>query len=186
MSKYKSVTNLLLQGSKDGDKESFQALYHFTYKKLLLIAAHYLVDKTKIEDVVEESYLKIYAGLDTLDPEKDSYNWMCKTVQTTAYEYNERRCKRAEISMEELTWSAEGKYVSVFAYADEVIERSDLLEALKRLTVTKQEIVYYRFWEELTYEEIAERMEMGKTTVHDQMKAIKRELGKYLKEIKEI
>lgn len=186
MSKYKREVNVLLQESKNGDKKSFQTLYRFTYKKLLLVATHYLFDKTELEDVVEESYLKIHKSLDTVDPEKDGYNWMCKTVQTKAYLFNEKRRKRAEISIEELTRSKEEKYTSVFAYADEVIERSDLLNALKRLTETKQEIVYYRYWEELTYEEIAKRLGMAKTTVYDQMKAIKRELGKYLRGIKEI
>ena len=134
-------TQNILHYRKNGDKKSFQTLYRFTYKKLLLVATHYLFDKTELEDVVEESYLKIHKSLDTVDPEKDGYNWMCKTVQTTAYLFNEKRRKRAEISIEELTRSKEEKYTSVFAYADEVIETHGDKEVVDHMYSEKKRVL---------------------------------------------
>lgn len=149
-----------------------------------MIALRYLVDKTYAEDAVEEAYLKIYKSLDTIDPEKDGYNWMCRTVQTTAYELNKKQYRRGEINLEDLTLSEQAAYGRVFDFADTVIEHTDLFNALKTLSEIRQEIVYYRFWEELTFEEIVERLGMAKTTVYDQLRAAKCELGDKLNAMK--
>lgn len=170
MSKRERKINELLTRLKGGDKASFKELFDCTYNHLESVAACYLTDKTEAEDVVMTAYAKIFRYVGSVDTRRNGYGWMCKIVQNTAYDFNEKQYQT--ISLEAVLSKPEIIRRKDSLLLDEWLEKGDLYEAIESLSSTEQEIVYYRYWEELSYEDIAERMNMKKTTVYDALKRI--------------
>ncbi len=83
--------NKLLNRIKTGQKDAFEELYNCTYNHLKVVALNYLADSSDLDDVLNDSYLKAYKYCSSVDMSKDGYNWLCKIVQNTAYDYNKQK-----------------------------------------------------------------------------------------------
>ncbi len=80
MSNFRREINLLLSGIKCGDKTKLKILFSTTYNHLKVIAYKYAINKNDIEDILIESYIKIFKYINSFDMSKDGYNWLCKIV----------------------------------------------------------------------------------------------------------
>lgn len=70
--------------AKEGKDEGIQYLYNCTYKNQYYIALKYMRDEEAAIDVLQDSYVKAFAKLDTLrEPEKFP-NWLGRIVANTA------------------------------------------------------------------------------------------------------
>lgn len=174
MSKHKRKINKLLEllkNSKDTCSKEvrntyLKELYDMTYNHLLIVAGAYLVDKSEREDVVNAAYMKALHYIKSCDTEKDGYNWLCKIVQNIAYDFNKQK-KPVEAYTDEVRMKEEENVDEVF---EESAEKGELYEAIKILPEIEQKMIYYRYWEDMTYDEIAEKLELKRTAVYDTIK----------------
>lgn len=164
MSLLKDKVNRKLYWLKCGQVDALQELYNITYDHLKLVALSYLSAPSDLEDVLSEAYIKVYKYCASTDIVKDGYNWMCKIVQNLAYDYNRNR--RITVPFE----STEKDSLS-YEIDDVILQNSDLLQAIKTLPASNQELIYLRFWEDLTFDDIAIRTHQKKSTVYKKLKA---------------
>lgn len=170
MSEFGYEVNKLIKKIKDGIVNC-DKLYDFTYKHLEVVAFNYLFDTSYIEDVMSAAYIKIYNYLDKADPDKNCYGWLCKIVQHTAYDFNTNHgdmvisCK---IDEGDLFSDIENR----------ISENNDLIAVIKQLSVEDRKLIYYRFWEDFSYGEIALKLKLKKNHVY-------KRIIKLLKTIKE-
>jgi RNA polymerase sigma-70 factor (ECF subfamily) len=160
----KNVNKILLK-IKMGDEESKNVLFNKTYNHLKGVAYSYVYDKNDVEDVLVEAYDKVFRRLDSFDFKKDGYNWMCKIIQHTAYDFNKKSVK--ETPFEE---------VEKRAYPVDIEEKIALEDEVERLLQGYSErdktILKMYFWKNQTIMEIAEELGMGKSNVHKRMKLV--------------
>ncbi len=170
MSKFGDEVNKLIKKIKDG-AVNCDELYNLTFNHLEVVAYNYLFDTSYIEDVMSAAYIKIYSYLDKADPNKNCYGWLCKIVQHTAYEFNRNHgvivisCKVEEGDL----FSDIENHIS---------EKNDLIAVVKQLPAEDRKLIYYRFWEDLSYGEIALKLKLKKNHVY-------KRIVKLLKIIKE-
>lgn len=80
-----------------GDPRAFAALHGLTCRKLRRTAASVCPAACDIEDVLQESYLKIWRAAASFDPARASpISWMCTIVRNTALD--SQRAKKMQLS----------------------------------------------------------------------------------------
>lgn len=166
MSKFRKEINSILFSLQKGDKTKQQELYNATYNYLKVIALKYVIDKNDYEDVVMEAYLKAFHYIASFNNKYDGYNWLCKIVQNTAYDFNKKHLP--VISLDNITFTQ-----IVGQKINDVDDSDEVLSALCKLPEYEQRLIYLRFYEGFSYSEISKIIGKGKSTVHKQtLKAI--------------
>lgn len=175
MSQLGEKVNKLLRGVKNGEKFSFQKLHETTYNHLTVVALNYLYNTDDLEDVLNESYLRVFKYINSYDNSRDGYNWMCKIVQNVAYQYNSRYNILVELNKAE----AHGLF---YELDENFIDNVVLLSVIKKFDAETQELLYLKYWEDLSFSEIAFRKGMKKPTVYKRinsaLKVIKKSFSK--------
>lgn len=165
--------NKILKEIKNGQTKSFEKLFNLTYNHLRCVAQNYLFDSSYIDDVVNESYLRIYKYIDSVDLSYDGYNWMCKIVQSVAYNLNKQFNVNEPIDKMR-------SHDFFYDVEDEIIEKNEMLKIIKTLPESDQELLYLRFWEDKTYTEIAKKVGQKIISVYRRIRFLLNELKKFL------
>lgn len=163
------VNRILKQIAAHGDRKSKAELYNLTANHLLTVARRYVKNKADADDAVMNAFIKAFRHAGSFDSRKDGYNWLCKIVEREALELNGRE----DVFVSDLPNVAEEPTFIEQAEINDEAERY-----LNSLKPEAREIIYLRFWEDLTVREIAARLGKTKSAVH---KAI----VKALKDLKE-
>ena len=171
MSILRTDVNKILIKIKKGEDESKNVLFEKTYNHLKRIAYPYVRIKADVEDVLVEAYLRIYQYVSSFDNKKDGYNWMCKFVQNVARDWDKDFFQ--SVSLEDIERSAQ-----VIETEELIAEKDEVDRLLQPYSERDRKMMYLRFWEDRTIEEIAEALGMGKSNVHKQISKITKEILK--------
>ncbi len=87
---------------KNSDSKSQFELYNLTYNRAMGIVTRYMTNKQDAEDVLAESYYKIFKKIDIYNEKKDFYNWFHRIIVNTAIDYI-RKHKKINFSEKEVT-----------------------------------------------------------------------------------
>ena len=174
MSKLGDEVNRILQEIKGNKTNAYERLFMTTYAHLKLVALNYVSNSSDADDVINEAFLRVFQYVHSADSEKDGYNWLCKIVQNTAYGFNKKN--HIEIPINKIE-----NHRLFYEIDDSILERNDILSIIKTFDATDQKLLYLRFWEDRSYEEIAKLTGMKKSTVykriHTKLKEIKKKLA---------
>ena len=135
----------ILSQLKKGDYSHFQEFYNQTSKSLFFTALMILKDEHLANDIVQESYVKMFQNIDSLDPkQKINYNLTTIARNLSINEYNKRK---REITDEEMLLLKTGTYH--FSKLNDECEAilSVLDEDIEREIVTYHVLFEYKFRE---------------------------------------
>lgn len=147
MSKFRNEINLILRALQEGDKTKEKVLYEFTYNYLKIIALKYAIDKNDYEDILVETYLRIFKYIKSFDLSKDGYNWLCKIVQNVAYDFNKNY--KSYVSLEDISFTA-----LIGDLEDNLIRKDDVLNEICKLPENEQRLIYLKFYEDMPYSKL--------------------------------
>lgn len=166
----KLITSLAL-----GKDSALDEIFYRTKEQMYFVAYRYLRDKDKIQDVLNDSYFKIYRASASYKPSQSARNWMYTIVKNTALTYTRKDISLAE---EELT------DVSSFtvSFVDDCIDNINLKNALMQLDKESRNAIVMKFWGGYTFEEIAKELQIPMTTLYGRYKAALKIISKYIKE----
>lgn len=164
----KDVNEVLIKIQKS-DEESKNVLFEKTYNHLKRIAYPYVRNKADLEDVLIEAYLRIYQYVATFDPKKDGYNWMCKIVQNVARDWDKDFFQ--DLSLEDVELNG-----SIIETEEMIATKDEVQRLLQPYSERDRKMMYLRFWENRTIEEIARALEMKKSNVHKRISKILKEI----------
>lgn len=171
MSFLRNQTNQLLSQIQQGDRDSRNQLFQSTYNHLVVVAKKYLNNKNNAEDVVSSSYLRAFEYIASFDPNQDGYNWLCKIVQNLCYDFNKKEEKW--ISIDKISNVAAGEDI-----AERLEQKDTISEYLAGYTRLEQEFIRLRFYENLSFADIATATGTKKSYVHKRVSKIIKEVLK--------
>ncbi len=144
-----------------GDKIKQQELCDYTYNNLKVIALKYAIDKNDYEDILVEAYMRAFKYIGTADINKDGYNWLCKIVQNVAYDFNKGIIPT--VPLDDIS------FTKIFGdEIEKVVSRDDVLKEVCRLSEYEQRLIHLKFYEDMSYAEMAKILNSKKSTVHKQ------------------
>ncbi|MDA8390049.1 MAG: RNA polymerase sigma factor RpoE [Gammaproteobacteria bacterium] len=187
-----SVDQELVARVRRGDKAAFDLLVRKYQHKVAKLVARYVYDRTEVEDVTQEVFIKAYRALEGFRGDSAFYTWLYRIAVNTAKNhlvFQGRRLPAADLEAEEAELTAEGSALRDISTPEhnvltEEIARtvSRVLESLPedlRVAITLREI------EGLSYEEIAAIMACPIGTVRSRIFRAREAIDKEIKPLLE-
>lgn len=168
--------HLLFRIRSKKDKTAFGELYDWYVKKIYRFIYFKVNNKEEAEDMTSEVFLKTWNYLiEYKEKEIDSFSGLIYRISRNAVvDYYRQRAKKMEVQLnDEILISDEKGQLKV--EVDYEIEK--LLIVIKKLKQDYQEVLMFKYVEELSVSEIAEILERSqisvRVTLHRAMKKLK-------------
>lgn len=160
-----------------GKESALDELFYATKEQMYFVAYRYLRDKSKIPDVLNDAYYKIYRSSTTYKPSKSARNWMYTIVKNTALTYT-----RTDIlhQTEELTDVSS----STLDFVENCIDGIAVKAALDSLDENDRVAIVMKFWGGYTFEEIASELNLPLTTLYGRYRSALKKISEHIKEDK--
>lgn len=172
----------LVRRAKQNDTRAFDQLVERYQQKLYYVVIRIVLNHEDANDVVQDSFLKAYRNLERFDEKYRFYTWLHKIAVNTAINLVHHR-KHREESLEE------HKENNGFDPADKSFHEDDFAfnelkfqvkTALKCLSPEMRTVFILRVYDELSYNEIAETMDISIGTVMSRLNRARKTLKLYL------
>jgi len=153
-----------------GDKSAFRVLVEAYKEKAYHLALFYLQNEADALDVAQEAFIKVYKYIRKLDPNRPFYPYLCSVVRNLAMDHLNRQARMDCVPLE----------VDI-PVDDERYHRAIMVwEAMEKLDDTAREILFLRYFQGLSYEEMACVLNIPKGTVMSRLFYAKRKIKKLI------
>lgn len=153
----------LLASVAAGDRQAFRQLYHLTSAKLFATVRAVVPDRARAEEILQDTYCRVWERADRFDPAKGSaITWLATIARRLAIDDARRR--RAEVM------SIDDESAGILDLAADVHEPDPigtgrLKTCLEKLRIDYRNVVVLAHVHGLTYEELARRFDKPVGTV---------------------
>jgi RNA polymerase sigma-70 factor (ECF subfamily) len=142
---------------------SFQSLLDAHAQKAHRAAFGILRDRESAQEAAQEALLKAFAARASYDDARPFYPWLYRIVKNTCLDLLAKKKRRPQVELFEEAMAAPGPLPEEEVRRKEDAER--LMVALADLSQDHQEAINLRHFQELSYAEMAEILEVSEGTV---------------------
>ena len=158
----------------------FQNLLASHYLRVHRAALGFMLDEQEARDTAQDALLKAWRARERYDPARPFYPWLHRIVRNTCFDALARRKHRATSGLD-----AE-RVASRSRSADDLLDTArdvDRLRiALATLSEAQQEVINLRHFQNLSYAEMAEVMEVPEGTVMSRLYRARKALARAMEE----
>jgi RNA polymerase sigma-70 factor (ECF subfamily) len=184
----------LVHRARSGDERAFRTLVERYQKKVYAVALGMVKDREEAMDVVQEAFVKVHRSLDTFKADATFYTWLYRITVNVCIDVIRRRgAMRAEaVEFDERVGHdlAEANLGAVSSQLGSNPEKSVLRrelgekiqEALEQIPEKHRAILLLRELDGLSYEELAQVLEIPKGTVMSRLFHARAKVQKLLSE----
>ncbi len=146
---------------RGGDRHSFSLIYEKYFNGLYNYGSKFNHDKEFVEDCIQDLFVKLWQNRDNINETPSVKNYLYKSLRNTIFS-RLNKVENLDIDndlINELDFNLEispEAYMIENEHAQQMKYKLD--KALDNLTSRQREAVFLRFFEELTYEEVANLM----------------------------
>lgn len=158
----------LIRAASSGNRAAFEVLIQKYKPRLIESMAQASRDKTEAEDVVSHAFLVAFERLSSFRGEASFYTWLYRIALRESL----ARRQKGNLSLEDLTRGDETALPAVLTERDpvheELVDRDSaarVREVLGRVPVAYRRLLELFFLKDLSYEQIARRLEIPEGTV---------------------
>jgi RNA polymerase sigma-70 factor (ECF subfamily) len=178
----------LIQRCLQGDQRAWDLIVRQYWRKVFNVAYKFVGKHDEAEDLTQDIFLKIFKSLDTFDRRANFQTWLISVSRNLCIDhYRSVRKERETISRD--VDAADLSPVSHDLPADTRLERADrvvmLRRALDKLAPTLRTAVMLRDIQELTYQEIADKLHLPEGTVKSRINRGRTELARQIQKLRE-
>ena len=151
-----TIWNQIRQGDKDGLKELYQLYYDDLYR----YGKRFTREETIVEDALQETFLSIWKYRKTISQPASVKFYLQKTFRHQVLKLLDEQ-KRFAAGIDDHPFTFEISFEQQWIAGEETQSLSRHINtAIQELTGRQREIIYYRFFENLSFEEIAGLMNL--------------------------
>ncbi|WP_227624956.1 RNA polymerase sigma factor [Fimbriimonas ginsengisoli] len=180
------MLDLFVRRAQNGDRSAVDVLIRQHRERLFRFAIGLCRDSDEAADVVAETFLRVYRSLHTFKGDSEWSTWLFRIAANAFFDYRKRNSRRERFSLSEREFLAESDsavaHVSLSPH--EVAVRRDeearIGRAVSQLPSPHREMVQMYYFEESSYDEMAERLEIPIGTVKSRMNRARRHLAPLL------
>ena len=178
----------LVHEALEGNQLSFQLLVERYQWRLFALTRHYTRSAVEVEDIVQDTFLKAYARLESFQHQSSFYTWLYRIAMNLAIDLTRKRKRRKTSSFEEEVATRDGDGgISEVHHGDgpsRTLERKRLykriMDAVDTLPEDQKQAILLRELEGLSYREISEIMGIPEGTVMSRLFYARKKLQKLL------
>ena len=172
----REIDQQLVERVQRGDKTAFDLLVRKYQFRLAKLVSRYVSDRTEVEDVTQEAFIKAYRALKGFRGESAFYTWLYRIAINTAKNYlvtMGRRPPRSDIDAEEAEGLTNGAELREINTPESSMLRDEIAETVRQTIETLPEdlrkAITLREFDGLSYDEIASIMDCPIGTVRSRI-----------------
>jgi RNA polymerase sigma-70 factor (ECF subfamily) len=172
----------LVRSLAAGDVEALRTLYQRYGTLAYGLAVRILGDPARAEDVVQESFMRVWTHAGSFDPSRGSLrSWLLTTVRHRSIDYLRGRAAKERQELElGAEVQAQGQGADPWREVSESLEREAIRQALASLPPEQRQVVELAYYGGYTQREIAEIVSVSLGTVKGRTRLALEKLSSYL------
>jgi RNA polymerase sigma-70 factor (ECF subfamily) len=178
----------LIEQCLSGDQAAWETIVRQHWRKVFNVAYKFVGKHDEAEDLTQDIFLKIFKALNTFDRRANFQTWIISISRNLCIDhYRSVRKERQTIAREVDTTDLQpaSRELTPYAAAEHQDLREQLKQALETLPLTLRTAVVLRDLQELSYQEIADRLALPEGTVKSRINRGRLELGRQLKRLQD-
>ena len=176
----------LIEGCLQGDQHAWDLIVTRYWRKVFNVAYKFVGRHDMAEDLTQDIFLKIFKALGTFDRRANFQTWLISVSRNLCIDHYRSVRKEREL-VDRSVDAADVSPVSSEPDALVTLERGDrramLHRALAQLPDTLRTAVLLRDIQELSYQEIAERLALPEGTVKSRINRGRKELARQIRRL---
>ncbi len=178
----------LIQRCLSGDQGAWEEIVRHHWRRVFNIAYKFTGRHDEAEDLTQDVFLKIFKSLKTFDRRANFQTWLVSVSRNLCIDHyrsvrKERETIDRDVDAGELTPSAPGQ--SAYATLEQRDRVSLLRRALAELPPTLRTAVMLRDIQELSYQEIADQLNLPEGTVKSRINRGRTELSRQVQRLRD-
>ena len=178
----------IIERCLNGDQQAWEEIVRLHWRKVFNIAYKFVGRHDLAEDLTQDVFLKLFKSLDTFDRRANFQTWLISVARNLCIDhYRSVRKERETINrdVDPSTLTPVSRDRSAYSQL-ELRDRVQLLRAaLDTLPPTLRTAVLMRDIQELTYQEIADRLAVPEGTVKSRINRGRTELARQIQKMRE-
>ena len=178
----------LIEQCLSGDQAAWDAIVRQNWRKVFNVAYKFVGKHDEAEDLTQDIFLKIFKALNTFDRRANFQTWIISISRNLCIDhYRSVRKERQTIAREVDTTDLQpaSRERTPYALAEHRDLRAQLKQALETLPSTLRTAVVLRDLQELSYQEIADQLQLPEGTVKSRINRGRLELARQLKRMQD-
>ena len=174
------------QSFKSGSTDAFHKIYNIHFHLLFEYGTRLTQDRELVKDAVHDLFVKLWNNKDNLGDVINIRAYLLVALRSTVFNIlaREKKVISSEINDAfsfEMVFSVENELIRK---ESEGIQAQTVIDGLNQLSPRQKEVLYLRFYQELSYEEVASIMDVSLKATYKlnarALKALKDALGTFI------
>jgi RNA polymerase sigma-70 factor (ECF subfamily) len=157
----------LITRARQGDQAAWEALVQQHQTAVFRLAYLLLGDADEAEDIAQETFIRTFRKLNRFDTGRPLRPWLLRIASNLARNHH-RGVGRYLAALQRLP-QADPKSISAEHENWHEMEAQALWQAVRRLNLKDQQIIYLRYFLELSVMEVADTLEIAPGTVKSRL-----------------
>lgn len=170
----------IIERAKNGDISAFEEVLSTFEKPLWNYLVRLVGSRDDAEDLIQDTFVKIYKHIRTIDPSKNLKSWIYTIATNTAYDFLRKKKRQAttELDEEYETKPDNASYYSVST--ENNVEKKDVSAAIEQLDILYRGPIILYYKDGFSYEEIADMLSIPINTLKTRLSRAKKQLATLL------
>ena len=178
----------LIEQCLAGDQVAWEQIVRQNWRKVFNVAYKFVGKHDEAEDLTQDIFLKIFKALKTFDRRANFQTWIISISRNLCIDHyrsvrKERQTIARDVDSNDLQPATRER--GPYAQAEHQDLRAQLRQALETLPITLRTAVVLRDLQELSYQEIADRLGLPEGTVKSRINRGRIELAHQLRRLQE-
>ncbi len=162
------VASELIVRLQQGDESAFRAIYDGLHARIFRLVQSLVKDPARTEEIVQDTFIALWLHRDRLDPQRSLYPYVYQTAKRLAIDHFRRHVLENK-ALDHWCHTADQQTRNT----EETIAYGELShftdETIKRLPTQQQAVYMMSRVQGLSYDEIADRLQISPNTVRNHM-----------------
>ena len=181
-------SDVLIERCLQGDQQAWEQIVRQYWRRVFNVAYKFVGRHDEAEDLTQDVFLKVFRSLGTFDRRANFQTWLVSVSRNLCIDHyrsvrKERETIDRDVNADDLSPA------SVEVSAHTVLERLDLAQELRRalqqLPESLRTAVVMRDIQDLSYQEIADRLQLPEGTVKSRINRGRHELARQITRLRE-
>ncbi len=151
-----------------GDDDAYTTIYEMNIQSMYGYGMHYTSDCELLKDCIHDVFTSLFQNRRNLQPVKNIKIYLFVSLKNRLFNAYKQMRDYVTLENDELNFSVELSAEEILLKNEEYhLIREKVNQMLNSLTSKQKEVIYYRFKENLSYDEISELMNMNPQSVQN-------------------
>ncbi len=158
----------LVASACQGDVAAWEALVRNHQEAVFRLAYLFLADADEAQDMAQEAFIRAFRALDRFDTSRPLRPWLLSITANLARNHL-RSASRYWAAVQRLFWEQPELAMNVEEKGIQRMEAQQLWQAVRRLNLADQQVIYLRYFLELPEAEMATALEVAPGTIKSRL-----------------